>query len=173
MLKYTKNLCFAAFSAAWLASGAGASLAQTGPFEGCDCVTPPSSGLQTLGVINVPVGEVLYTGQTGLDTANQGSPLVDGSQMSTGQASSANIQVGQRCNLTIPARSEVLVTQPRGVGGDICVRITEKGGFANLPSGTGSSILGDVGFLTEAGIFAAFLSGPLIVNLLDEDPVSD
>jgi len=93
----------------------------------CTCVTDPSNG--NVGSITRVSGTVNYTGAAGTGAASAGSILVDGSEMTTGVASSAHISVGLTCDMDIRSGRLVTITLPEELKGKICVNVSEDPGL--------------------------------------------
>ena len=101
-----------------------------------DCTCRTAQGLYPQGVGNV----VFANGGVMVDnaSASPGNALSVGSFMDVG-AGSAEIVVGSACAITVPANSQVSISQPGGPGSDLCVKVSTDAGFAQAPAAAGDN----------------------------------
>ena len=95
----------------------------------CDCTTQLPQGA-VAGEVTRMTGRVLVSTTSGLAPAQQGSPLVVGSQMITGPQSSADLGLGG-CTMSVSANSEVSILDSSG---QMCVRVSEVPTTASVPA---------------------------------------
>ena len=133
------------------------------------CAVGPVSSSGVIGKIIHSSGDVLYSGATGYSEAKAGAKLVSGSQISTGENSSAKISVGSNCNLPIGENSIATVTQKNGIG-DVFVSIanrfdvtselvqegstTQAGAAAGAGAGLSTGTIAGLGIATAAAATA-------------------
>jgi len=131
----------------------------------CTCLTAAIGTSDTLGNITLVNGNVLYSGNGGFERATPGVQLISGSQISVSGGASADISVGKTCNLALIAGSDATISQPGGLGGEICVKVSDP--LVTATSTQAPSVLG-VSPLVRAdivgGAFGASGSGriPLV-----------
>ncbi len=135
------------------------------------CAAGPVSSSGLIGKIIQSSGDVLYSGATGYTEAKAGAKLVAGSQISTGENSSAKISVGSNCNLPISANSIATLNQPNGASGDILVSIenalnpaskaVQEGtsSQAAIGGGLAGGLSGGLGGALGAGVVGAAAAG--------------
>lgn len=120
----------------------------------CDCATQLPQGAAA-GELTRMTGRVLVSTDGGLVPAQQGSPLVVGSQMITGAASSADLALGD-CSMSVAANSEVSILDSRG---QMCVRVSEVPTTASIPPGFLQNWGPFIGFSAlEAGLTYHFVT---------------
>ncbi len=171
MKKFGIALVVLGFSAAFAAD------AFADDFSNCACVSKASASSAAIGSITNLNGDVLYTGTSGYAQAQSGAPLVAGSQVSVGYNSAAVISVGTSCKLKVEANSIASVMQPKGTGGNICVRIARMKvppvGFVQEGSSTqGGPALGTPQ-LVMGGLVVGITGTVLAIGAGGDGPASD
>jgi len=130
----------------------GAAVAATTP-QSCVCLLSESSstGNAPVGTLVASTGTVLVSGTTGFQTISTGSTIAPNAEVQTGPSSSAELQLGENCDLKIGADTTVTLT-PGSDG--ICVAETVVTDTANnnLALGLGAGGLVIVGLGIDKAI---------------------
>ncbi len=147
----------------------------TGELTKFACAAGPVSSTGLIGKILQSSGEVLYSGAAGYTEAKPGAILVSGSQISTGENSSAKISVGSNCKLPIGANSIATLNQPNGASSDILVSIENALNPASkaVQEGLSTQSVGGLGLgLVGGGIAggAAAVAGGTAAQNKDKNP---
>lgn len=97
-------------------------------FDDCTCVTSANDTGSLLGEITLANGEVVSSGVSGVENASVGTPILNGSEITTGTGG-ASVSIGASCNLALRPNSVMSVFQPTS-GGPICVKVVDTVGPA-------------------------------------------
>lgn len=137
-------------------------------FDGCSCVTPGVGGGAPLGGLATPGADVLVAGPGGFVAAADGEVLVNGSEVTVGARAGGTLSAGTGCTMELSPFKMYSVSQPAGVSGNICVKVSElaPGGGAGSAGGgsagggaAGGGAAGGLGAGAKAAAIGLGLAG--------------